>query len=164
MEKYLSDMPMHRIGLNLIITGSILLLTKNTDKIPIKKDVFSTTYYNVFIIGVAQALAVFPGISRSGMTISVALFLGLNRDFAGRFSFLISLPAIFGALILSLKDLKGFDISYAVIGVVTSFVFGIIALKLLISFLKRGKFFHFGFYCMIVGIAVYLYFTTVAVN
>ena len=167
LEKYLSDMPMHRIGLNLIITGSILLLTKNTDKIPIKKDVFSATYYNVFIIGIAQALAVFPGISRSGMTISVALFLGLNRDFAGRFSFLISLPAIFGALILSLKDLKNFnnfDIVYAVIGLITSFVFGIIALKFLISFLKRGKFFHFGFYCMIVGIAVYLYFTTVAVN
>ena len=164
LEKYLNDIPMHRIGLNLIITGSILLLTKNTDKIPIKKDIFSTTYYNVFIIGVAQALAVFPGISRSGMTISVALFLGLNRDFAGRFSFLISLPAIFGALILSLKDLKSFDISYAVIGLITSFVFGIIALKFLISFLKRGKFFHFGFYCMIVGIAVYLYFTTAAVN
>ena len=167
LEKYLSDMPMHRIGLNLIITGSILLLTKNTDKIPIKKDIFSATYYNVFIIGVAQALAVFPGISRSGMTISVALFLGLNRDFAGRFSFLISLPAIFGALILSLKnlgDFKNFDIVYAVIGLITSFVFGIIALKFLMSFLKRGKFFHFGFYCMIVGIAVYLYFTTVAVN
>ena len=167
LEKYLSDLPLHRIGLNLIITGSILLLTKNTDKIPIKKDVFSTTYYNVLMIGIAQALAVFPGISRSGMTISVAIFLGLNRDFAGRFSFLISLPAIFGALILSLKnlkDLKSFDISYAVIGLITSFVFGIIALKFLMSFLRKGKFFHFGFYCMIVGIAVYLYFITVAVN
>ena len=167
LEKYLSDLPLHRIGLNLIITGSILLLTKNTDKIPIKKDVFSTTYYNVLMIGIAQALAVFPGISRSGMTISVALFLGLNRDFAGRFSFLISLPAIFGALILSLKnlkDLKSFDISYAVIGLITSFIFGIIALKFLMSFLRKGKFFHFGFYCMIVGIAVYLYFITVAVN
>ena len=116
------------------------------------------------MIGIAQALAVFPGISRSGMTISVALFLGLNRDFAGRFSFLISLPAIFGALLLSLKDLKDFNIVYAIAGLITSFVFGIIALKFLLLFLKRGKLFHFGFYCIIVGFAVYLYFTNVAVN
>lgn len=164
LEKYLNDLPLYRIGLNLIITGSILLLTKNTDKIIVKKDIWTTTYYSVFIIGIAQAIAVFPGISRSGMTISVALFLGLNRDFAGRFSFLISLPAIFGALLLSLKDLKDFNITYAFVGLITSFVFGIVALKFLFLFLKRGKFFHFGFYCMIVGIAVYLYFTNVAVN
>lgn len=164
LEKHLNDLPLYRIGLNLIITGSILILTKNTDKIIIKKDIWTTTYYNAFIIGIAQAIAVFPGISRSGMTISVALFLGLNRDFAGRFSFLISLPAIFGALILSLKDLKDFNITYAFVGLITSFVFGIIALKFLLSFLKRGKFFHFGFYCMIVGIAIYLYFTNITIN
>ena len=164
LEKYLSNLPLNRIGLNLIITGSILLLTRKTDSIIEKKDAFTTTYYNVFMIGIAQALAVFPGISRSGMTISVALFLGLNRDFAGRFSFLISLPAIFGALLLSLKDLKDFNIVYAIAGLITSFVFGIIALKFLLLFLKRGKLFHFGFYCIIVGFAVYLYFTNVAVN
>lgn len=164
LEKYLNDLPLYRIGLNLIITGSILLLTRNTDKIIVKKDIWTTTYYNVFIIGIAQAIAIFPGISRSGMTISVALFLGLKRDFAGRFSFLISLPAIFGALLLSLKDLKDFNITYAIVGLITSFVFGIIALKFLLLFLKRGKFFHFGFYCMIVGIAVYLYFSNIAVN
>ena len=164
LEKYLNNFPINRIGLNLIITGSMLLLTRKTDTIAVKRDVFTTTYYNVFMIGIAQALAVFPGISRSGMTISVALFMGLNRDFAGRFSFLISLPAIFGALLLSLKDLKDFNISYAVIGLVTSFIFGIIALKFLLLFLKQGKLFHFGFYCLIVGFAVYLYFTNVAVN
>ena len=164
LEKYLSNLPLNRIGLNLIITGSILLLTRKTDSITEKKDAFTTTYYNVFMIGIAQALAVFPGISRSGMTISVALFLGLNRNFAGRFSFLISLPAIFGALLLSLKDLKDFNIVYAIAGLITSFVFGIIALKFLLLFLKRGKLFHFGFYCIIVGFAVYLYFTNVAVN
>lgn len=164
LEKYLSNLPLNRIGLNLIITGSILLLTRKTDSITEKKDTFTTTYHNVFMIGIAQALAVFPGISRSGMTISVALFLGLNRDFAGRFSFLISLPAIFGALLLSLKDLKDFNIVYAIAGLITSFVFGIIALKFLLLFLKRGKLFHFGFYCIIVGFAIYLYFTNVAVN
>lgn len=167
LEKYLNDFPLNRIGLNLIITGSILVLTRKTNNLSVNKTVFSTTYYNAFMIGIAQALAIFPGISRSGMTISAALFLGLNRDFAGRFSFLISLPAIFGAMLFSLKDLSDFNIfniSYAVIGLITSFVFGIIALKFLLLFLKQGKFFHFGFYCMTVGFAVYLYFTNAAVN
>ena len=100
----IASIPTQRVGLNLIITGFILLMTKKMDK-GINKDALTTTYYNALMIGFAQAIAVFPGISRSGMTISMALFLGLNRDFAGRFSFLISLPAIFGALLLSLKDL-----------------------------------------------------------
>ena len=107
LEEYLSNIDTKRVGLNLIITGSKLLLTKKADR-GINKDALTTTYYNALLIGFAQAIAVFPGISRSGMTISAALFLGLNRDFAGRFSFLISLPAIFGALLLSLKDLIDF--------------------------------------------------------
>lgn len=161
LEKYLSNLEIHRIGLNLVITGSILLLTRKFDKNTYNndtKDVFSMSYYNAFIIGLAQAIAVFPGISRSGMTISIALFIGLNRDWAGRFSFLISLPAIFGALLLSIKDLADFNITYALVGFITAFVFGIIALKFLMAFLKKGKLFYFGFYCMIVGIAVLVYF------
>lgn len=160
-EKYLSNIALQRIGLNLIITGSILLLTRKLDKNTYSndlKDVFTMTYKNALMIGLAQSIAVFPGISRSGMTISVALFLGLNRDFAGRFSFLISLPAIFGALLLSIKDIADFDITYALAGFVTAFVFGIIALKFLLAFLKKGKLFYFGFYCMIAGMAVFFYF------
>ena len=122
------------------------------------KDIFTMTYYNALIIGIAQAIAVFPGISRSGMTISIALFLGLNRDFAGRFSFLISLPAIFGASLLSIKDIADFNLTYALLGFATAFIFGILALKLLMVFLKKGKLFYFGFYCMIVGMAVFIYF------
>ncbi|MEI0610945.1 undecaprenyl-diphosphate phosphatase [Brachyspira pilosicoli] len=157
LEKYLSNIDTQRVGLNLIITGSILLLTKKADR-GINKDALTTTYYNALLIGFAQAIAVFPGISRSGMTISTALFLGLNRDFAGRFSFLISLPAIFGALLLSLKDLTDFNITYVIVGLLTSFIFGVIALKFLMSFLKKGKLYYFSFYCIIVGLAVYIYF------
>lgn len=157
LEKYLSNINTQRVGLNLIITGFILLMTKKMDK-GINKDALTTTYYNALMIGFAQAIAVFPGISRSGMTISMALFLGLNRDFAGRFSFLISLPAIFGALLLSLKDLTDFNVTYVIVGLATSFIFGVIALKLLMSFLKKGKLYYFSFYCIIVGLAVYIYF------
>ncbi|MEI0537687.1 undecaprenyl-diphosphate phosphatase [Brachyspira pulli] len=163
LEKYLSNLEIQRIGLNLVITGSILLLTRKFDKNTYSNDsknIFTMTYYNAFVIGLAQAVAVFPGISRSGMTISIALFLGLNRDLAGRFSFLISLPAIFGALLLSIKDLADFNLTYALVGFITAFVFGIIALKFLMAFLKKGKLFYFGFYCMIVGIAVVVYFMT----
>lgn len=157
LEEYLSNIDTKRVGLNLIITGSILLLTKKADR-GINKDALTTTYYNALLIGFAQAIAVFPGISRSGMTISAALFLGLNRDFAGRFSFLISLPAIFGALLLSLKDLTDFNFTYVIVGLLTSFIFGVIALKFLMSFLKKGKLYYFSFYCIIVGLAVYIYF------
>lgn len=161
LEKYLSNLEIKRIGLNLVITGSILLLTRKFDKNLLNhnsKDIFTMTYYNALIIGIAQAIAVFPGISRSGMTISIALFLGLNRDFAGRFSFLISLPAIFGASLLSIKDIADFNLTYALLGFATAFIFGILALKLLMVFLKKGKLFYFGFYCMIVGMAVFIYF------
>ncbi len=162
LEKYLSNIELHRIGLNLIITGSILLMTKKTDNITVKKDVLTTTYYNALIIGIAQSIAVLPGISRSGMTISIALFLGLSREFAGRFSFLISLPAIFGALLLSLKNIlnSNFNLEYALVGFVTSFIFGIISLKFLLLFLKKGDLYKFGFYCIIVGAAVTIYFTS----
>ncbi|WP_300366634.1 undecaprenyl-diphosphate phosphatase [Brachyspira sp.] len=161
LERYIGNLELQRIGLNLIITGSILLLTRRFDKNTYSndiKDLSSMTYKNAFIIGLAQSIAIFPGISRSGMTISVALFLGLNRDLAGKFSFLISLPAIFGALLLSIKDIADFNITYALAGFVTAFIFGIIALKFLLSFLKNGKLFYFGFYCMIAGMAVFFYF------
>lgn len=164
LEKYLSNLDIQRIGLNLIITGSVLLLTRKLDKNTYSndlKDVFTMTYRNAFIIGLAQSIAIFPGISRSGMTISAALFLGLNRDLAGKFSFLISLPAIFGALLLSIKDIADFNITYALVGFFTAFVFGIIALKFLLSFLKKGKLFYFGFYCLIAGMAVFFYFMQV---
>ncbi|WP_295155055.1 undecaprenyl-diphosphate phosphatase [uncultured Brachyspira sp.] len=161
LEKYLSNIDLSRIGLNLIITGSVLLLTRKLDKNTYSddlKDLYSMTYRNAFTIGLAQSIAVFPGISRSGLTISIALFLGLNRDLAGKFSFLISLPAVFGALLLSIKDIADFNITYSLAGFVSAFIFGIIALKLLLSFLKKGRLFYFGFYCMIAGMAVFFYF------
>lgn len=160
LEPYIANLPLKRIGINLVFTGAILLMTRKYDKnVDNRKDIFSTTFLYAFFIGCAQAVAIFPGISRSGITISMALFLGLERSFAGKFSFLISLPAIFGALLLSLKDLIGFNLTYAFLGFITAFVFGYIALRFLLSFLKKGKLYYFGFYCIIVGFGVFLYFT-----
>ena len=156
----LSNILLYRIGLNLIITGCVLLFTRKLDSNS-DNNIFSMTYYNAFLIGMAQAIAVFPGISRSGMTISVALFFGISRELAGKFSFLLSLPTIFGALLFSIKDIVDFNIKYALIGFLSSFIFGILALKFLLSFLKKGKFFYFGFYCIIVGMATFIYFIRV---
>lgn len=159
LERHVENITLSRVGFNLVMTGSILLMTRKYDKVDKdKKNILSTHLKYAFYIGLAQAIAVFPGISRSGITISIALFLGLNRELAGRFSFLISLPAILGAVILSLKDFSSFDISYALSGFITSFVFGLIALKLLLNFLKKGKLYYFSFYCIIVGISVFIYF------
>jgi undecaprenyl-diphosphatase len=160
LKDNIESIDLSRVGLNLIITGSILLLTKKIDgyKVEEKKDEFSTTLKQVLIIGLAQSIAIFPGISRSGFTIAIALFLGLNREFAGRLSFLISLPAIFGAMLLTFKDFQQINIEMALVGLITAFIFGILALKFLLNFLKKGKLFYFGFYCIIVGLGVYIYF------
>jgi len=161
LAKHLASIPLQRIGLNLIMTGSMLVLTRKIDNknLENKKDVLTTSLYYALLIGIAQSISIFPGISRSGATISIALFLGCKREFAGRFSFLISLPAIFGATLLMFKDITELNMGVALIGFITAFVFGIIALKFLLNFLKNGKLFYFGFYAIIVGIATSIYFS-----
>lgn len=161
ISKYMSSVPLSRIGLNLVITGSLLVLTRKiaNKNVNEKKDVLDISLRHALIIGVAQSIAIFPGISRSGTTIAIALFLGYKRSFAGQFSFLISLPAIFGATLLMLKDIKELNVEMALVGFLTAFIFGIITLKFLLNFLKKGKLFYFGFYCIIIGIATSLYFT-----
>lgn len=109
------------------------------------------------VIGLAQAVAIIPGISRSGSTISAALFLGVERREAGEFSFLLAIPAIAGATVLAVKDLAGGvgTISPAVMiaGVAASFVSGYFSLVLLMKIIRRGKIGYFGFYCLAVSVA-----------
>ncbi|MFC1538764.1 undecaprenyl-diphosphate phosphatase [Candidatus Latescibacterota bacterium] len=110
---------------------------------------------NGFVIGLAQALAIIPGVSRSGMTISTALFLGVKREDAGEFSFLLSIPVILGAALLELKDSFSFGHSLlswdiAVIGLVTSFISGWLSLVFLMRIVRHGKIGYFGFYCIAV--------------
>ena len=109
------------------------------------------------MIGVAQAIAIIPGISRSGITISFALFLGLEARPAAKFSFLLAIPVISGAGILMATDLRdGFsiDIYTAASGLITSFFVGMVALKWLLSWLESGKFHYFGIYCFLIGIFI----------
>lgn len=108
------------------------------------------------LIGLAQGIAVFPGISRSGVTISTGLFLGLDADSAARFSFLLSIPAIIGAFLYKVKTGNvpaGFNANY-IAGFAASCIAGILSLKLLLRMLYKDRFYFFGFYCIVTGIAV----------
>jgi undecaprenyl-diphosphatase len=109
------------------------------------------------LVGIAQAIAIIPGISRSGATISTALFLSVDRAEAGEFSFLLSVPAVAGATALALRDLYGTAASIPpgiiVLGAAASFFSGYAALVLLMSVIRKGKIGYFGFYCLAVSLA-----------
>ena len=113
------------------------------------------TSMKVLAIGVMQAIAITPGISRSGSTIAVALLVGVSRTEAGRFSFMLAIPAIFGGALLEARHVESFKALFTadmVAGFTASFVVGIIALKFLLSFIKKGKLHYFAYYC--IGAAV----------
>lgn len=137
------------VGLALFITGIYLFLTKfATER---KKNFFS----HPLIIGFLQGAAIVPGFSRSGLTIGGALFLGWKREEAARFSFLLSIPAILGAAIFQFQKIgKGSQPwSVLLIGALVSAIFGYLALTLLLSVIKGGKFYSFSFYCFLAGLS-----------
>ena len=145
------------VGIMLILTGTILWASKNFYFNKSKKGGFGIKQAS--IIGISQGLAVIPGISRSGTTIAVGMFLGLDRHNAAKFSFLLSIPAILGAQVLSIKDMinKGLVIDQVTIyATIASFITGLIALKLLLSLVHSGRFHLFAPYCWLVGSLVLL--------
>ena len=139
----------------LLVTGVLLFLTRFApppQKPRAGEPLFASP--KAFAIGVVQGLAIMPGISRSGSTIAAALFLGLSRDTAARFSFLLSIPAIMGAALLTLKDVSGEtagQLPMLLIGALTSCVVGYLSLKFLVYIVKRGRLHVFAPYVWIVG-------------
>lgn len=143
------------IGLALILTGFVLYLSDQLAKG--KKTERNMTIKDALIIGCGQAVAVVPGLSRSGSTIAVGMMCGLKRSFAVRFSFLLSLPAVLGANLLSLADAAkaGIDASMLpkyLVGMIVAGVAGYFAIRLVNGLAKKGKFGNFAFYCWIVGV------------
>ncbi len=148
---FFSSVPL--VGFMLIVTGSFLWSTKKfkdnntgTKEIRLKQGLF---------IGLCQGIAVIPGISRSGSTITAGLFAGIDRETAARFSFLLSIPAILGAELLSLKDFIGTGISFdpaTFYGTLTSFIVGLAALKILLKIVKTGRLYYFAPYCWLAGL------------
>ena len=143
------------IGAALIVTGVLLFVSDRVKKG--RKNERTATWLDVLIVGLGQAIATMPGISRSGMTITTGCFVGFERKFAVRFSFLLSIPAVLGANILSLADAAKAGINWAEVpvylaGVVTAAVVGYLCIRLLRFIADRGKFGAFAYYCWAVGV------------
>ena len=143
------------IGAALIVTGVLLFVSDRVKKG--RKNERTATWLDVLIVGLGQAIATMPGISRSGMTITTGCFAGFERKFAVRFSFLLSIPAVLGANILSLADAAKAGINWAevpvyLVGVVTAAVVGYLCIRLLRFIAERGKFGAFAYYCWAVGV------------
>lgn len=113
---------------------------------------------NAFIIGCWQALAILPGISRSGSTVIGGLWQGLEKESAFSFSFYLAIPAILGAFILQLPDLphSSFPIKEGFLGFISAAIFGLLSLGIFKKVVLKGKLFYFGFYCLILGLTVLL--------
>ena len=140
----------------LIITGLILYFSNK-----IKFDEKKVGYKHAFLIGLVQAFAILPGISRSGSTIVMALFLGISRKESSKFSFLMVIPLIFGALtknFIQNKHLIDTEVSFSLaIGFMSAFITGVIACRWMIKLVERSKLQFFGIYCLIIGTIALLY-------
>jgi len=140
----------------LVATGIYLLMTRMR---PVRG---SLGWQSALIIGVAQAIAILPGCSRSGWTIATGLLLGVGFAEAAEYSFLLSIPAILGALVLTLVKepgvLSGGSLAPLAIGAAAAFLAGLVALKLLIGILTKGAFHRFAYYLLPAGIAAFVYF------
>ncbi len=143
------------IAIALIVMGIILyFVDKNCKSETEYKDM---TLKQTFLIGLSQCLAFIPGVSRSGITMTTGRFMGVKRESAAKYSFMLSAPIVFAATIYKLKDFV-FNLPF-VIGVLTSFIVGIFVIKFLLEYLRKGSFKIFAIYRVIVGvivIAIYL--------
>ena len=151
------------VGGLLIVTGFILLLPTLAEAIARKRRVTTARRTSVGLataltVGVAQGLAIMPGISRSGSTMCAGLLCGLDREVAGRFSFLLSIPAIVGALVVQLhsKELAHVGVGPLLGGVAAAAVVGFLALGVAMRVIKQGRLYVFSPYCWAVGLAAIL--------
>lgn len=148
------------IGAALVVTGFLLFACDLVGRG--KKTERSATALDVLVVGLGQAVATMPGISRSGMTITTGCFVGFERRFAVRFGFLLSIPAVLGANILSLKDaleagIVWDEVPMYLVGVVVAAVVGYLCIRLLKMIAERGRFGAFAYYCWAAGLLTLLW-------
>ena len=148
------------VGVMLMLTAVLLIFSYYAK--PRQKEHISL--WDAFVIGVAQACAVLPGLSRSGSTIATGLMLGNKKEKLAQFSFLMVIPPILGeALLDTMKMVKGEDVMGDIgmfplaVGFLAAFLSGCFACKLMINIVKKGKLLYFGIYCAIVGLSVLIY-------
>lgn len=144
------------VGFMLLITGGLLFLADKA-----KKTEKSVGFANAFYIGISQAIAILPGISRSGATISTSVLLGIDREKAARFSFLMVIPLIFGKMAKTMISdefsTSSVEALPLVVGFIAAFLSGLLACKWMIALVKRAKLFYFTIYCFIVGLSAIIW-------
>jgi undecaprenyl-diphosphatase len=151
------------LGFEFIVTGFVLLLCEKVKNVG--KDEKSLSVTDALVIGTAQAVAILPAVSRSGLTIAGALWRGLDRKFAAKFSFLLSMPAIFGSAVFDLKDVLeggavqatgGMGLPVLLTGMLFAGVFGFISIRWMIRILIKGSLKPFAYYVLGLGVLVIL--------
>jgi len=148
---------LNTVGIMLIFTGLILIISRFLPREYNSRK--SVGLWVALLVGFAQGLAIIPGISRSGTTIICGLILGLDRDLAARFSFLLSIPAIIGALLLQIfsEGIKGVGFGTLFLGFLASAIVGFIAIKILVNMVRKGNLYLFTPYCCALGLIIILF-------
>lgn len=152
------------VSIMLIVYGILFIIVENRNrhKRPIVNNFQQLTYRTAFIIGLYQILALIPGTSRSGVTILGAMLAGTSRSVAAEFTFFLGIPVMFGASLLKLVkfgfNFTGFEMLILSVGTIVSFLVSVIAIKFLLRYIKKNDFKAFGYYRIVLGIVVLLYF------
>ncbi len=153
------------VALMLIIYGIAFIIIESRNKKANIIELKNLTYRTAVIIGIFQLLALIPGTSRSGATILGGILIGTSREIAAEFTFFLAIPVMFGASLLKLLKF-GFvftsqELIILIVGLVTAFIISILAIKFLMNYIKKNDFKAFGYYRIILGIIVLIYFAIV---
>lgn len=145
----------------LMVTGSLLIFIERFHNYGMRTEK-NMTLFDAIIVGLGQTLAVLPGISRSGATLVSALWVGLSRETAVKYSFLLVIPIILGSSVLALDDINAaiwaeIGLGPMIVSFVTTYIFSVIGIVWLIDFLRKSKLIYFAAYCFIVAILVYIF-------
>ena len=151
----LGEMPL-LIAIALIVMGIILYIVDKKAPSNIKYE--DMTFKQTFLIGLSQALAFIPGVSRSGITMTTGRLMGVDRSSTAKYSFMLSAPIVLGATLYKFKDFV-FNLPF-VVGVLSSFIVGLLVIKFLLQDLQKGSFKVFAIYRIVVGIAIIILFMT----
>ena len=141
----------------LFVTGTILYLSQRMNSGEV--DLENLSLKESIFMGLGQACAILPGLSRSGTTIAAGLVIGLDKEFAAKFSFILSIPAILGAFVVQLKDIgtiADFNVLAVMFGFFAALISGYLAIKWLIELIQKRSLDIFAYYCWIVGIIVFM--------
>jgi undecaprenyl-diphosphatase len=150
------------IGATLIIYGILFIFIENRKKIPRVNDLADLSYKTALFIGIFQILALIPGTSRSGATILGAIILGTSRGVAAEFSFFLAIPVMLGASLLKTfkygLHISSWEITVLLVGMISAFIVSVFAIRFLVNYVKRHDFKPFGYYRIVLGLMVLLYF------